>query len=281
MKRVLLSAAVAMLFMQPAGAADLVLKAKPQPLPQAAIPAGWAGAYAGFQIGYGWSAGGDGTSVTAEFDGPGPLISTATATGDSASAKGWFAGMHAGYNFQRGWLVYGVEGDLQGAGIDGDASSLSATANAPAFRAATAQADIRTAVRWFGTARARIGVTNGPWLLYGTGGLAFGEVALRGTLNATGTFVGGGPPAATTVSSTLNDKSVNVGWVAGFGADYMYTPNVILRIAYQYIDLGRKSSTQSLAVVDPTPGPPDTATASASAGSFAFHTVRGGVSWRL
>ena len=61
----------------------------------------------------------------------------------------------------------------------------------------------------------------------------------------------------------------------------MYTPNIILRIAYQYIDLGRKSTTQSLSLVDPG-GPPNTATATVNADShFAFHTVSGGVSWRL
>ena len=48
----------------------------------------------------------------------------------------------------------------------------------------TVLTDYRAKIDWFGTARARLGfLVNDQLLVYGTGGLAYGKVALSGNVN--------------------------------------------------------------------------------------------------
>jgi opacity protein-like surface antigen len=82
-----------------------------------------------------------------------------------AEPDGAFGGDQIGYNWQRDRFIFGVEGDLQ-------ASDINAS-NDVAFGNATTDID------WFSTVRGRVGIAAGPWLLYGTGGVAFGDIANR------------------------------------------------------------------------------------------------------
>ena len=40
-------------------------------------------------------------------------------------------------------------------------------------------------IDWFGTVRAKLGFAQNNWLLYGTGGLAYGQVSTSGSNNIT------------------------------------------------------------------------------------------------
>jgi outer membrane immunogenic protein len=100
-------------------------------------------------------------------------------------------------------------------------------------------------LRWFGTFRARLGAVVAPqWLLYATGGLAYGGVRDSASLISTpatmGTFVG-------SLSQT------RVGWTGGAGAEYAISPNLSLRAEYLYIDLGKNTMT----LLDPVHLPGD------------------------
>jgi outer membrane immunogenic protein len=100
-------------------------------------------------------------------------------------------------------------------------------------------------LRWFGTFRARLGAVVAPqWLLYTSGGLAYGGVrdsaSLISTPATTGTFVG-----------SLSQK--RVGWTVGVGAEYAISPNLSLRAEYLYIDLGKSAAT----LLDPVHLPGD------------------------
>jgi outer membrane immunogenic protein len=118
----------------------------------------WRGWYAGF------NAGGGGTSDSGDL-----------------SPSGGFGGGQIGYNWQgvfgmgRNWVV-GIEGDIQGSGIDDSVAGN------------------RSSLNWFGTVRGRVGYSFGPTLVYGTGGFAFGEVENTGapTETQTGWVIGGG-----------------------------------------------------------------------------------------
>src|ERR1700682_5599610 len=98
----------------------------------------WAGPYLGGNLGYAWG------SVDNNLTKP----------------SGFAGGVQAGYNWQTGSWVFGVEGDIQATGAE------------------DTFAPWKFANPWFGTVRGRVGYTVGNVLLYGTGGLAFGE--LRG-----------------------------------------------------------------------------------------------------
>ena len=83
----------------------------------------------------------------------------------STTADGGFGGGQSLQFWQRDRLVFGLEADIQGAGVDG-----SVTVGGPASGS--------TSLDWFGTVRGRLGLTvmGGTSLVYVTGGLAYGGV---------------------------------------------------------------------------------------------------------
>lgn len=140
----------------------------------------------------------------------------------SGTASSWVAGGHLGYNWQRGAWVFGLEGDISGMHLKSDANALLTTG---------ATANVNADVDWYGTVRGRLGWTSGPVLFYGTGGLAFGGIDLDSSM-----FSPSGPRSLVSQASTTR-----AGWVAGAGIDYMWRPDLILKLAYQYVDLGSET----------------------------------------
>jgi outer membrane immunogenic protein len=141
----------------------------------------WAGPYLGANLGYEW----------------GSVERSAT------KPQGFEGGVQAGYNWQSGPLVFGVEGDLQ------------ATAAEDTF------APWKFSNPWFGTLRGRAGYAFNNVLFYGTGGLAFGE--LRGE-----TF-------------GLSESHTTAGWTAGVGAEFGLAKNWSGKIEYLYVDLAESA----------------------------------------
>src|SRR5476649_920545 len=129
-------------------AADLPAKVYSPMSPVSVI--NWTGFYAGLNAGYGWAS-----------------INDAT-TGVNSNLNGFLGGGQVGYNWQTGALVLGVEGDFQGSS---QKRSTTTTIGGIAFT-------VDQTLPWFGTARGRIGYAAGPWLFYGTGGLAWANYQL-------------------------------------------------------------------------------------------------------
>jgi outer membrane immunogenic protein len=177
---------------------------------------------------------------------------------NSAHGSGWVAGGLAGYNWQQGSWVYGIEADLSGTGLKSSMSGGIGSISPCVGDAASTSAKID----WYGTLRGRAGWTVDKALFYVTGGLAYGEVDLSSSFTAGG------------VSLSSQASSTRAGWVIGGGMDYMLQPNLFLNLGYQYIDLG----TVSLAAASPPV--PVFITQSASAHA-AFHVVTIGLSWRF
>jgi outer membrane immunogenic protein len=148
---------------------------------------------------------------------------------NSASATSWVAGIRAGNNWQNGSFVFGIETDAQATTLNSKFNSLIplTVVGGPLFDTGTAMT--KGEVEWYGTARARVGWAPGPWLLYATGGLAYGTVDVSSTVTGFGVSLG-----------SQNSES-RIGWVAGGGIEYLVRPNVILSAAYQYVDLGTVS----------------------------------------
>jgi outer membrane immunogenic protein len=113
-----------------------------------------------------------------------------------------------------------------GAGFDISGTHLKTDLNTTLTTGAVANTN--STVDWYGTARGRLGWASGPVFFYGTGGFAFGGVDLNSTISSSV-----GPRSLT--SQTSNTRG---GWVAGAGLDYMWRPDVIMKLAYQYVDLG-------------------------------------------
>ena len=126
-----------------------------------------------------------------------------------------------GYNWQQGPWVYGVAADISGTHLK---SQANAVLPGPAFF--VVPTSVNSDIDWYGTVRGRLGWSSGPLLFYGTAGLAYGGLDSSSSL----TFA--------PVSLNAQTSSVRAGWVAGGGIDYMWRPNVLVSLEYQYVDLG-------------------------------------------
>ena len=166
------AAALATLIGTPALAADMALKASP-PAPSCA----WCGWYVGGNVGYGWGEKTDpNLSVLSDGVGAGGGIATFLTTGfpglpggnlfPNLKPSGALGGLQVGYDRQYANWVLGVVADIQAA--DWSATNKVTT---PAATGANVDETLGANVRWFGTVRARAGVTTNNVLFYGTGGL--------------------------------------------------------------------------------------------------------------
>jgi len=143
---------------------------------------------------------------------------------NGANASSWLAGAHAGYNWQRGSVVFGFETDLQGTHLNSSMNGGLTNPNIPLgpFDFANTKASID----YYGTARGRLGFTTGQWMFFGTAGAAYGNVDLSSRYGTLG---------LQTLSQTSEPR---IGWVGGAGFEYMLKPNLMLSFNYQYVDLG-------------------------------------------
>jgi outer membrane protein OmpA-like peptidoglycan-associated protein len=193
----------------------------------------WNGFEAGVQGGYGW-----GTS-SGTFTGPlGRLPQY------SFHTYGGMGGGHLGYDweFPPNWVL-GLEGDLEG----GDISGLRRHPVAPT-------AGIGSSMDFDSSIRGRVGWAFGQTLLYGTGGVAFGDVTTHYN-----------QPIGVRVAG---NSETRVGWTAGAGLAYALTPNWETNVEYRYTDLG--SETQSFPRIRVT-----------DSNKFTYNMIRVGLTYRF
>jgi outer membrane immunogenic protein len=223
----------------PALAADLPAKPYAK-APVLADPGyNWSGFYIGVNAGYGFA---DRHNVNLTlppfFSFPDTAGSVPTAL--SLSPRGFIGGAQAGYNWQfnRSWL-FGLEADLNGTDIR-DSSSFSGRSAVFFIAGTTGVTSTTYRIDWFGTVRARIGfLPIDRLLIYGTGGLAYGDVRSSVTSNFI-TLVGGNPNPGGFAASA---SDVKVGWTAGVGSEFAVAQSWSIKAEYLYYDLGVTSYT--------------------------------------
>jgi outer membrane immunogenic protein len=143
----------------------------------------WARPYLGGNLGYGWG----------------------SVDNNPAQPSGFVGGVQAGYNWNTGAFVFGVEGDIQATGAD------------------DTFAPWKFSNPWFGTVRGRAGYVFDHFFVYGTGGLAFGELRAE-------TF-------------GLSETHTNAGWTAGLGAEFLFAQKWSAKVEYLYVDLSNSNFT--------------------------------------
>lgn len=187
----------------------------------------WTGVYAGLNAGYSIADQKTNTIGTTGFSSliPGGIAPVSLGT----DGNGFAGGAQVGVNFQFGSIVTGLEADIQY--VD-QAKTARFTGNPVLGTALTTSA--RSELKWLGTLRGRVGFAADRLLVYGTGGLAFGEV------EASGGVVGVAAPGLVWAGSNSATKT---GWAAGGGVEYAFTDNISLKAEYLYYDLGRSTFT--------------------------------------
>jgi outer membrane immunogenic protein len=208
-----------------ASAADMAVKAMPPP--PVAINS-WTGFYIGINGGGIWgsdhltSAPAD-PGTTAFWAGCFAAGACPRDYGRNTGSSGEFGGQ-LGYNWQMNSIVFGVETDIQWTDVRSSASvnlANTGTGFVPYNGAASSK------LEWFGTTRGRLGFLATPsFLLYGTGGVAYGSIASSWTANF---------PATAQLVSGFN-RDTRVGWVAGVGGEWKFNRNWIFGVEYLHME---------------------------------------------
>jgi outer membrane immunogenic protein len=202
-----------------AGAADLQINRVPAFTPPPGFS--WTGFYLGGNVGAGI-----GTTETSVGVGPAlsalsgmPIVATAPLV--SEAFNGFVGGMQAGYNWQTGVFVLGVEGDLDAAGLQG-------TAPCAVVLNCTMKHN------WFADITGRVGVVAVErTLIYLKGGVAWegSNFTVGNSINIAGT----------TVAASAGGSGIQTGGLLGMGVEYAFLPNWSAKLEYNYIDFGTRS----------------------------------------
>jgi outer membrane immunogenic protein len=163
---------------------------------------------------------------------------------NSPRMQGGFVGGTAGYNWQTGNVVFGVEAD--GAWADVNASAAGAVV-VPGLGVIPLSVTSKTDA--LGTVRGRIGWAVNNVLLYGTGGYAWIDNKITATAGAL----------------SVSDSKFHSGWTVGAGVEAFLAPQWSVKGEYLYRSLGGENYFSGAL---PT-------------GTLNFHTVQFGVNYHF
>jgi outer membrane immunogenic protein len=177
----------------------------------------WTGFYVGAHIGGGWNGNDwfeDGTtSGSGGFAPPGFQDGT-------VNASGFLAGGQAGFDYQTGWAVWGIQADGSWADIKGSAGCFGEVFG-------TTQS-CNQSVHALGTITGRVGLAYNNFLVYFLSGAAWEHEQLQNTC------AGCGPPPTVSVSD------LTWGWTIGVGFEYAFARDWSAFLQYNFIDFGTR-----------------------------------------
>ncbi len=232
----------------------------------------WSGFYAGVHVG---AAGGaiattdNGVATSGALFGitPGALDPTKSTGMDAglffspdeeSALRGPIGGAQLGYLFQSGAFVAGLEASASAASL-AHSSSAYATLDGPLYES-TSRVD------GYGLLVAKAGVATGPFLFYGTAGLAAG----RGSADLA---ITGGPPAAPKDTYADSQARLHLGYTVGAGIGVALDEHWRVFAEYDYVSLGARPYDFSFAG---SSGSTATSTARVD-----LHAVRVGLNYRF
>lgn len=139
--------------------------------------------------------------------------------------NGAVGGAQFGFNYQMGAIVIGAEADLSATRLGGSKS----TSINPGTQFTTRSSN---ELSMLGTVRVRAGVVLGNFLIYGSGGYAYGLVEQKGSIT---------PDNTQTTSAASGSRSGLIGgWAVGGGVEYAIAPGMTVRLDYTHYELGQK-----------------------------------------
>jgi outer membrane immunogenic protein len=154
--------------------------------------------------------------------------------------------------------LFGIEGDIQGSTIDGRVSlTITPDVGDPI------EADAGTSLDLLATLRPRLGFVQDRFVVYATGGLAWGQTTSSISATSGGTSIFD--------TSITNDR---FGWTVGAGVEYALTDTITFKTEYLYTDLGSAEIVNEELGIDPV-------TTFTMDSDVAFHTVRAGLNFQF
>jgi outer membrane immunogenic protein len=241
-----------------ATAADMPVKAAPRYVEHA--PAfSWTGFYLGVHGGAGWGTVESSADIGAALANAGiPGVGFVLPT-SSHGINGFLAGGQVGYNWQAGPFVYGIEGNISWADIEGNTPCLLLF-------------NCNTKINWMADVSGRLGIVPIPNLLvYVKGGVAWADsdYSFGNSISIAnvGTF---------SVDSAVSDT--RIGGLLGMGVEYSFFRNWSAKIEYNYMDFGKE--TYDFAVTASGPGGSTTINVPVEINQQ-IHVMKAGVNYRF
>jgi outer membrane immunogenic protein len=190
----------------------------------------WSGFYVGAHVGGFWSDK-DFNETCSSVVAGGPCLAPGAPGGPalpigqaSNGPSGFLAGAQAGFNFQTGNIVWGIEGQWSWTDDSNDCGGVR-------FGGAAGIGSMCTSINWLATIAGRVGVTWDRALIYVKGGIAFVDEEHQ-------IFpVAGGAAFTNSVGDT------RTGWMVGVGLEYALWDNWSAKIEYNYMDFGSQNYT--------------------------------------
>ena len=200
-------------------------------------PFTWTGFYVGLNAGAVW--GGNNNASTTLYANGFPLLTNYWPTGGFGNSNtGFIGGGQAGYNWQTGAFVLGVETDFDGSSLSKSRSLVGPAFTDPIFGINDYfSANGKASLDWLGSTRARVGFVATPdnrLMFYATGGVAYGGGSAN--LNVYDAVDGWAWYSG-------SHSTTRTGWTLGAGVEYAITNNIILGAEYLYYDLGSRTLT--------------------------------------
>jgi outer membrane immunogenic protein len=260
MKQLATAIAAIALIGTPAVAADMAVKAPPRP--PAPIPVfSWTGFYVGGNAGYGWVDANDEMTLGGDWltDGTGDNLFVDPLGNHRLRPNGFTGGVEAGYNYQTGPWVWGIEADWEYFGLkDNFSATVTNAASTDSYAFASSYKS-----NWLVTVRPRLGYAFDRFLVYATGGLAIADQTFSQNITQLNVaFVEGGSVSKTTT-----------GWTVGAGTEYALDNHWSVKAEYLYVDPGSVSFS--------TFGDTAPAYTAVHSAHLKANIVRGGINYRF
>jgi outer membrane immunogenic protein len=177
----------------------------------------WTGLYLGADLGYGWS------NVDHSF--------TINAVKVSTNPSGFIGGIYAGYNWQFGRIVAGLETDMAWANISDTINVVGKIGLVPFA------IQVEDKLHWLGTTRVRLGfLPVESIMIYGTGGLAYGGIQ-ENVISSIGSS-----SVQSSFAQSFSASDAHFGWAMGAGAEWAISTNFLIRAEWLHFDLGSVSN---------------------------------------
>ena len=178
----------------------------------------WTGFYLGGNVGAGVGKN-DWGDLSTVFGAP---VVSPGVPGGNGTTMGALGGIQAGYNYQAGWVVVGVQGDLDWTGITGHISG----------KPGNFDGDQKISTSWLSTITGRVGgVVGQNTLVYVKGGGAWTRFKYNINVFDGLTLLGTYP--------TVSDG--RFGWTFGFGTEYHFDQHWSGFVEADYMDFGTKT----------------------------------------
>jgi outer membrane immunogenic protein len=174
----------------------------------------WTGIYGGVHVGAGW--GNTESTLTGVAT---PVAVPFTLPFSQTSTSGFLGGVQLGANYQAGWAVFGVQGDIAGADIKGTSPCLVVLS-------------CRSKTDWLASVTGRLGaVVLDRGLVYAKGGAAWQNTTHDVDL-----------PTLGPIGGNLTSREItHFGWTVGLGTEWMITNNWSAFVEYNYYEFDKKN----------------------------------------